>query len=121
MAAASPLLELDVARLGQSLGASPFDGVGCVLRDDADAALCNSERHLGLDITFEQVVIGEYRPHLGRAEHILEDVAVEDGGGHLLLLIFTNGPEAYLSRPLRFMRHPTDTDRPIHGPRSRHA
>ena len=58
------------------------DGVGCVLRNDAEAPLRDRERNFGIDAALQQIVVGEHRAHLGAAEHVLEDVAVEDGRRH---------------------------------------
>ena len=63
-------------------GAGLRDRVGGILRDHAGAPLRDRERDFGLDVALELVVVGEHRPHLRRAEHVLEDVAVENGGGH---------------------------------------
>jgi hypothetical protein len=55
------------------------DRVGGILRDHAGAPLRHRKRDFRLDVALEQIVVGEHHPHLGRAEHVLEDVAVEDG------------------------------------------
>ena len=64
-------------------GGKPRDRLGGFARNDAGAPLRDRQRDLGRDVAFEQIVVGEHRPHLGRAEHVLEYVAVENGRRHV--------------------------------------
>jgi hypothetical protein len=58
------------------------DPVRGFARDHAEPSLSDCERNFRLHVALQEIVVGEYRAHFGRAEHVLEDVAVEDGGRH---------------------------------------
>ena len=61
------------------------DLLGGLLRDDAHPPLHLCQRRLDLEITANAKLVGEHVTHLCGGEDVLEDVRVEQGGGHALL------------------------------------
>ena len=60
----------------------PRDHIRRLARNQAETSLRNRERGLRLDVALQQVIVGKHPAHFGGAEHVLEDVAVENRGRH---------------------------------------
>ncbi len=70
--------EVEVERLEAAARGDLIGGLG---RDDAAGRLGLGQRHLDLDVTLDQGMVGEDRAHRGSAECVAEQERIDDGGG----------------------------------------